>query len=574
MQVRLWQIIQLLQDAGLPVRMYLVKARQLGSTTFFSAVIYWLISLNKNKRAICVAHDLPAAHNVGERFKGYYFRSIPALRPRFKRMNREVIHFATPLKDLGKNTDNIGLDSMIFVNTADSQELGRSYTYNYALLTEYCQWPNMGIDVKNRMIALNQAIPTRPNTYVFIESTAQGENYAKDFWDKGLTLDQALGKEPLDPEQEYNGYVKVFVSWCADDEYRKETLKTDYFSLSELPDSRYGDEVLEREHILEELIFWYPLESSDLKWLNHESMCRLAWRRYMIDTKCEGDKFEFKKEYPTTIDDAWGVSSRSIFNAERMLEMAHRIESNRIRAKTFRYHHDDSISDFSRKFYAAKYGKLRIFEPPKEGFRYVLGVDGAQGVVGGDDSSIVVLKLPHLIEVASFNDIIQPAEFAGVCNYLGRLYFNALMGVERNDKGGYAALEFLLKVYSYPNLYYFQDPFKVSLDSQVKYGWITNEVTRQIMIRDAQIAIDNNSLLVNSTELLKQMKTFVKSEKNDKIQAAPGKHDDLVIALLIALQMAKLVSFKPKAPRPSKAPKYSFDWWMDQATGKNKRAYY
>jgi len=535
--------------AGIPVRMYVIKGRQLGFTTLFTAFIYWLCSLNKNRRFLFVSHDMASAQNICDRLQSYYYHSHPVLQPEFKKMNREMVHFATPIKSINNGKEvrkDIGLDSFMMVRTADNEHLGKSYTFQGAHLTEFCSWPTLGIDVPKRMISLQQAIPKLPNTFIFIESTAQGENYGKEFWD--------------DPD---NGYDKIFVSWLADDEYRTKVTLVDYFELSVNPESKYGDEISERERIISQLQFWYPemdyysencdfpdQEGEDYEvWLQKESMCRLLWRRGKIDTECLGNKWAFKQEYPTIPEDAWGMKTQSIFSAQRLIEMDE--YRKKVQKPTrYRYRHDHSVRDCNLKFQEQSYGHLQIFKPPEKEKVYVAGADGAQGVKGGDHSSVVVLELPTLEEVATFSDVIQPAEFAGVCNFLGELYNWCKLGVERNDKGGYAALEYLLKNYRYPNLYYYLHPFKVAISGDVQWGYITNDDTKQIMARDAMYAVDNMDVVVNSEELLSQMKSFVEHPKTKVLAASPGKHDDIVMAWMIAIQMAKDIKIRASSPPP------------------------
>jgi hypothetical protein len=575
MQRVLWLIILEQIRLGRPVRIYLVKARQLGSTTFFSAVLFWLSTMNKHKRVIGIAQDDDAAENINLRWQNYYWNSNRELRPRFRKMNPKAIYFATPLKDL-KNwrkgmsesevMDDIGLDSLMVVKTADSVQLGRSFTYNGAHLTEFCIWPLLGIDVKSRMIALKQAIPDRPNTCIFIESTAQGDNYGRKFWD-----------------DKKNGFVKVFVSWLAADKYRlKLGLSKKYFALSEDDDDQYGDEVKERRNIIKQLMIWYPrrewgkaefpqekLFESYESWLNHESYCRLAWRRRTIDRKCEGDKDEFKREYPTTIQDAFAVSSKSVFGAIRLLEAKEFLTRSRIRPGRFSYIHPQDVrkASFREIIKPFSKGKLRIYELPKPGEHYVCGADAAQGGPDSDDSSFVIFRLSaesgKLVEVASYNDRIEATEFAGLLYRICKFYNSALLGVERNDKAGYSVLEILRKEFKYNRLYWHRVPLKNKKTTEVQWGWNTDGPSRQVMITDGITWFTSRYIQIRSREILEQMDTFVENPETGKIAASGGNHDDLVMAMLIAGQMSKYIHNHTTTPA-TKVPAYSLEWWMRQ----------
>lgn len=573
MQKTLWLIILELVRLGKPVRIYLIKARQLGSTTFFSAVLYWLSTLNKNKRVIAIAQDDEAAENVNLRWQNYYWNSIPQLRPRFRKMNPKLIHFALPIKELKKASIESGLDSILVAKTADSPQLGRSYTYNGALLTEFCIWPQLGIDVKSRMVALSQAVPRKSNTAVFIESTAQGDNYGRKFWD--------------DKE---NGYTKVFVSWLADDEYRFKLSLNRYFELHQSNEERYGNEVLERHNVIAQLKIWYPLSefgkadfpdehlfTSYDKWINHESYCRLKWRRQTIDIECQGDKDSFKQEYPTTVHDAFGVSSKSVFGAIKLLQAKEFIKNNshvpEMAAKKFTYSHPQSVKKATVKEVLSKFskGRLRIYELPKADARYVCGSDAAQGTPGGDDSSFVIFKLSpetgKLIEVCSYNDNIEATEYAGLLHIICTWYNTALLAVERNEKAGFAVLEILLKHHRYPKLYWYKDPLSRKSPNQVTFGWRTNEMTRQIMIKDGITWFQKDYFLIRSPEIIEQMDTFCENQKTGKIEATAGNKDDLVMAMLISSQLSKQIHIREPNVE-EKIPQYSMAWWSGMADRK------
>jgi len=546
----LWNTFLQDRNSGKLFRWYIVKSRQLGSTTWVLGLLYWLTTTSSTKNALVVAHQEGAAFAMGEKVQSMHLKTRPILRPSTRKMNRAEIHFANSLETAEK-TGDIGLDSHIDVATADSKALGRSYTYQYALLTEFGIWPELGIDVADRMGALNAAIPKLPESVIIIETTAKGDNYAKDVWD--------------DPD---NGYRKIFISWLADDEYRHELAFENYFELSEDREHKYGDEVEESENIKLELAKWYPDESKSVLWLEHECMCRLSWRRTTIDSDFNGDRYKFKQEYPTTVQDAFTSSADGVFKYQRLAEMESEITLNNLNFNRFRYQHDKEEKRLDRKFYAAKHGHLHVYENPVAGATYVIGGDAAQGIQNGDDSSLVVLRLPSLVEVACFSDIIIPDEFAGIANYLGMLYNKALVGIEVNDKGGYSAVEKLQNEYFYPNLYYYSNPLDRARVGVVRYGWVTNAITRGIMISDLSELIDNNHIHINSKEIIKQLKTFVKG-KDGKIAAAPGKHDDLVMALMIAVQMGRNIHLQ-KRMEVTKAPKNSPDYLIKQIEKKRR----
>jgi len=579
MQRVLWALILTLIAAGKPIRIYLIKARQLGSTTFFAAVLYWLASLNANKKILGIAQSDDAAINLNSRWQNFYINSLEELRPRVKKFNPSQIHFATPLKDIksGAVTDP-GLNTFLDVQTAKDLNLGRGDTKNGCLITEICQLPQIGIDVKKMMIGLKQAIPRRKNTAIFLESTAQGENYTKKMWDN--------------PRNEYE---KVFVSWLADDEYR---LNLDwsfkYFDLSELDDetSEYGNEVVERQKILGELRKWYPEEEfkhclrvgnfgdfpqlhempgrvakSYEAWLHHESYCRLAWRREMIDAECEGDKDAFKQEYPTTVQDAFGVSSKSVFGSIKLLEAKETLRASGIKPHRFSYRHpvDVRAATIRDVLFPFSKGSIRIYEPPQVGANYVCGADCSHGTPDSDDSAFFIFRfateLNKLVEVASFNGKIEATEFAAMLFIICNWYNTALLGIEWNNVG-IAVIENVRKVLRYTNLYYQygNDPLDKNSSNRIKYGMDVEGPNRQIMVRDGITWFKAGYIVIRSMEVLEQMDTFTENPKTGKIQASAGNFDDLVMAKLIAEQLSKSIHIKSEVPVVEKPGPGTMGW--------------
>ena len=554
MQLHLWSIVKHYIANNLTLWMFLIKLRQGGATTFFTVLMFWLTTLWPHRNALGIAHDEDAAKGVGGKFQFYYQTCDPNFRPKYRIMNRKEIYFATDLAEFDK-TGDIGLDCHIDTFTIDKKEIGRSYTYQYALLTEYARYNEVisADTIEERLLGVYNAVPKIPGVFTLIvkESTAAGDNYAKEDW-----------------EDENSGFMNVFISWIASEEYRLEVSPTEYFELSQLEDSRYGDEVEERKKIIKQLAFWWPELTSPVE-IEHEVYCRLAWRRDTINTKCKGKKFKFRQEYPTAVEDAFAYSGESIFPLEALLKMSQFIDKMNYPSTNYSYYHDDKVEDETRKFYQDDYGHLTIYEHPIPGATYVIGADGAQGIKpppnkpqDRDESTAIVFKLPEMVEVAMFADIIIPDQFAGVCNNLAKLYNNALLGVEINDKGGYATVEKLVNFYHYSNLYFAVDPLNQGNMGNIRWGWITSPTTRQIMIDDFTVNLETGQILIKSKKLLKQCETFIMIK--NKPQSAPGKHDDLVIAAMIARQMASAAHIKQPEKPIEKAPFGSCEWHLQR----------
>lgn len=69
-----------------------------------------------------------------------------------------------------------------------------------------------------------------------------------------------------------------------------------------------------------------------------------------------------------------------------------------------------------------------------------------------------------------------------------------------------------------------------------RLGWDTNMVTRPTMLGDLKQAIASKSLIVYDDTTIQQLFAFIINQQG-KPEAAPGKHDDAVMALAVAWQL-------------------------------------
>ncbi|MEM3145970.1 MAG: hypothetical protein QXY94_00305 [Archaeoglobaceae archaeon] len=534
-QKRLYGLLRQDMKEG-PIRWTILKARQIGLSTFIAAFIYWRISLNRHRRALVVSHNMDSASYLFNIHKLFYKMSPPEVRPLRKISNRRELYFANP-DELGP----MGLESSISVSTAENPEIGRSYTLHDVHLSEIAAWEELGYDPRVRLSSLHQAVPPVRGTSIFLETTGRGPGF---FYDKWF--------------DETDGYRKIFVSWIADPTYRIDTDSLE-LDLSEDVQSEWGDEVEEYDLIKRELEFWQPeLSPQDIQ---REIMCRLLWRRKMISTQCHHDLRVFRQEYPTTPEQAFQAYGANVFDGAAISELIQ--EAKRAPApERFRFCREfrSNWRDLSSAFAPSPTGKLLLYEKPQEGFRYVIGADVAEGLEYGDFSAAIVLRLPELVEVASFCDRISPHDFAFVLYALGKAYRNALIGVEANESGGYATLHKLAHELHYHHLYR-RDLFlhaQTGMKEQ-KLGWVTSKITKPIMIADMASLLFDREIHLRTVECLEQLRRYKKFEDGSLGCPAPY-HDDLAVAAMIAVQMSKQIRVYPASSSPSRK-KYTLDWW-------------
>ncbi|HKM47437.1 MAG TPA: hypothetical protein VJX69_07605 [Terriglobales bacterium] len=165
--------------------------------------------------------------------------------------------------------------------------------------------------------------------------------------------------------------------------------------------------------------------------------------------------------------------------------------------------------------------RLMIWLPVQTGREYVIGVDPAGGGVEGDYSCAEVIDRTLGTQCAELHGHWPPREFAQRLVELGKKYNTALLAVERNNHG-HGVLAYL-RMLQYPNVFMERD----------QDGWLTSAASRPAMIENLAEALVQEPGRFRSPRLLNECRTFVRYA-NGNTGAAPGTHDDCVMALAIA----------------------------------------
>jgi hypothetical protein len=182
---------------------------------------------------------------------------------------------------------------------------------------------------------------------------------------------------------------------------------------------------------------------------------------------------------------------------------------------------------------------VRFYKEKEKNRIYVLGADTAEGV-GGDRSAVHVFDANSREQVAVWHGNLKPGEFAEKIVEIAEIYkvkFTnqveewPLIAPERNNHG-HAVLLKLDEVLNYPNIYMMKSQTKADTP---KLGWVTDKVTRPIMINAFIEGVENGTIIINDRETLGECLTLVNND--GKIEAEDGKTDDLFISACISVQL-------------------------------------
>jgi len=242
------------------VRAIILKARQMGLSTFTTARVFWKSYFNAYNKSVVMAHDTATSDSLFSMSRNTIANMSEDFRPKFKKSNAKEIMFEHN-------------DSGYRLYTAGSPEAGRGTTPTIAHLSEVAFWTH---DAKI-LAGMFQGISQAQGTEVILESTANGVgNEFHRLW-KGAVAGE-------------NEYIPIFVPWFLMPEYR-----------------RTAPESFERTDEEEVLVTRFNLDND-----------QLYWRRLKI---AEGGNDKFRQEYPATPDEAFVVSGANVFNIEKLMEL-------------------------------------------------------------------------------------------------------------------------------------------------------------------------------------------------------------------------------------------------------------
>lgn len=493
-QRKLYAVAKRQQDAGKPVRLIILKARQLGFSTLTEGLIFHACATRKNVNALIVAHREDATANLFRMSKLFYDELPAPVKPMLRASNAQELVFENPSKLRSEREARPGLRSRIRCATAGGRGIGRSDTLQCVHLSEYAFWPD-GADGKASTLAgILQAVPSLPGTMVVIESTANGFEDFKERWDAAVA-----GENDFEP---------VFFAWFENPDY----------SMPVVP----GTE-------------WTP-EERDLKAAYRLTDEQLQWRRWCIANNCGGSLDMFRQEYPASPGEAFLHSGTGVFDNEQIVLRLERLTSPAGRGE---------FTD--GEWTESETGAITLYELPEEGVPYVLGGDTAGE--GSDYFTAIVIDNVSGRIAAKLRQKYSEPEYVRQIYALGSFYNDALVAIETNFST-YPVMK--LQEMEYPNQYSREREDTYTRQMKKSYGFRTDRQSRPRAIANLVEVFSSHPEWFTDRELLEEMLTFCYNEDH-RPEALAGKHDDLVMGAAITYavrhQQRMTVLTEPEKPR-------------------------
>lgn len=486
-QNKLYDIIKKQKQEKKPVRVIILKARQMGFSTLTESILFKETVTRFNRRTGIITHKATATANLFNMSKLMYECLPDDMKPSVKRSNAQELIF--------DNENGTGLKSKIKCMTAGSSGVGRSDTFDNLHLSELAFWEG---DVKATLTGLLQAVPNLPGTMIIIESTANGFEMFKELWD------QAVDGE--------NDFIPLFVAWYEMPEYS-------------MPYSG----------------FTLTAEEEELKRMYDLTNDQLEWRRWCIRNNCQNDIDQFKQEYPSNPEEAFISTGRCIFDKNAVIKRL-RYVPKPIKQGYFVYNEELASHNIMSgiKWVSDKKGCIKIYKLPNMPAitKYCIGGDTA-GDTQGDEFSSDVIDAKSLEQVATLTMQTDEDLYAKQMYCLGKYYEWALMAIETN----YSTYpQKKLEELGYPSFYVRETVDKFDKKVTKQFGFNTNKKTKPLILANLVELVREHTDIFNDEKTLRQMLTFVKKDGGVQ-EAEEGYHDDKVMSISIAHQAVNQVDF-------------------------------
>jgi hypothetical protein len=512
-----------------PVRIVILKARRMGFSTYISARFYSKTAFNRNRYTAQITHEPEATDTLFKMVKRFYDLSPKYLRPEIKYNNSKLLEFNT------KNGD--GLGSAFRVATAGKEDYGSGQAIHYLHLSETSKWATE--NATSLLTSIMQTVPNDEDTEVVFESTAKG--IGGEFHDRFWSARYRIWVSKMDADGnpvivtkvnsdavEENRYTSIFMPWFCFEDYTVPAPKS--FKLLEWKDDQNGraSEVVVKEK--------YGLTND-----------QIYWRRLTLANECNGSEDKFNQEYPDSPEVAFLSSGRPVFDNVKVASLR-----DIAPAPIKRYNYEFDLTGTNGAIVPAPLGRLLVWEEPAVGEHYIIGADVAEGLAHGDSSHAHVINHRTGQQVACWHGKADPDQFARILSAIGYKYNTAFLAPERNNHG-LMVVTLLQGELRYPdNRIYVERVAEPPGPPRKRYGWQTSNLTRPLIIDNLIREVREGTHGIRSSESLSEMLMF-KVQKNGRMEADSGQHDDRVMAMAIAKYVRQTTTM-PHTKRSSDRP--------------------
>lgn len=510
---------------GLPAKAITPKARQLGSSTFWEALLYALAELIPGYQTAIVAHHEDGIEQL--------FGKIQTIKNNLHKTSWGPSKLTSDQNGLYRWDTESALFTGV-IRTGDA--LGRGGSPSAIHFSEVASFSDKGFLPEPAITALLNAMAESPWGVEIYESTAKGK-------DKTFFARCESARNP----QAQSDLTLIFLPWYLDPGYRMQW--EDYrrrlvFSGKDDPGSAYA--ISEEEQQLRDRINTLRPSKTERGW-QHQHLIdeeQFIWRRWAIANKCNNSADAFRREYPSFYEECFTASMDAAFSEDTIQHYRNASALPLVRG-------DIRLSGMGKatkvQIVPNPTGCVRIWDHPMAHIPYVLGADIGGSLARSDPHCAYVMNKLTLKIVAQIHGHMEWDEYAQALLALGTYYNFAYAVVENNYN---PAVANYLHQRSYKNLHYYYVQDKIeALMGQVP-GYSTNKKTRAVWVSRIRTFCRTLQLVNPDPDFPPEMETFVwvpntttqAPEMEGTYRAIGGNHDDRIVAAALCLTQVDRLS--------------------------------
>lgn len=505
-QQMIWaKVKQQLKTQGY-VRGRIMKGRQQGSSTCTQGIMYWQASMRSNFDSLLMAQNADTTGRIFQMARHYYDHVQPTFKPMIRYSSKAELSFENP--DPRSRFDNPGLRSRMDFADASKKFPGTGQTRHGLHTSEAAKYPEESIhELAGSFIPMLHDLP---GTFHLDESTA----YVLGNWFRAGCEEARSGK---------SRYFWVFSPWYYDPEYQLPLAKGEEF----VPD-REERRIVKFAARGQKLDGVPPVDISNQQ---------LKWRREKIrefelaGLVADGAEL-FSQEYPLDFESAWISFDAFVFNRAKLFKLQQHAPAPRL-MRPSRAPGSAPMDSSADKFDLNSEYRA-VWELPKQGRFYDLGVDVSAGIKGGDWSVIQVIDRFSNVQVAEIHLQADIVDLADEIFWWGACYNWGQVAIEFNAEG--ISVNQFLQRKNYPYLYFWRNRGGAFPKVTKITGWKTQRDSKRLLITLYQAKFNRDEMTINSRLLLHDMSNYVRwPSGEDWSYGASQGHDDRVMAFGIAL---------------------------------------
>lgn len=563
-QVKLVKTFEKLRKKSLAILVLLLKCRQWGGSTATDVYMGWIqIFWKTNWNSNIVGHMSTSAANVFAMYEKL-IENIPIWL--FFDLGEEYPPEVKKFAGVGTTQhikEMVPRHCKIQTGSARNPESTRSADAAMVHLTEEAFFPSTTQWTPQQVVnaAISSVNVEMPLTFIVRETTPNGKNEFYDEWQKTKQIDEESGEK-------LSAYTAVFVAWFE--------IETYISPMTEDERANFAIELYRRRNDTKSHgdYFWWL-------WKKGATLEGIKWYKQKLRTMSSLENMQ--QEYPSDDIEAFRFGGNIVFDAYQLEELVNDctlpdfigdIEGDSVLPE------NKACMD-NLRLTAKTGGPLKVWEMPdtteKVRNRYIAAVDIGGAHQTSDYHDIVVLDRYDLAfggvpaVVAEWHGHSPADQLAMKCAQIAAFYNNAFLVVENNTaysrmnktEGEISELFFPVLLPLYNNLYSGNKSKTLKRrQKETKWGFHTGRNNKPAIIQNYQHVLRKHAYIEREVEATIEMSYYTFNPDTGEYGAAPGYHDDRVMARAIALWVSDFdmdapVIITPKTDEQLKQEEYA-----------------